>query len=105
VHVYGAIRILEGEELIATLKSLVDRYEKKSVNPVSVEKMSPEYLQRELRGIVGFEINITNIDAAYKLSQNRDLKNHTVIVNELEKTDDPASLAIADVMKANPPKH
>src|SRR4026207_836328 len=43
VHVYGKIQIIEGDELYSALKQLVDKYEKTSAYPVSIEKMSPEY--------------------------------------------------------------
>ncbi len=98
VHVYGKVRIIEGEELKASLKQLVDHYEAASENPVSIEKMTPSYLEKEIRSIVAFEMAITSIEASYKLSQNRDKKNHDNIVKELEKRNDPDSTAIANEM-------
>ena len=99
VHVYGKIRIIENEELLASLKSLVHKYEKKSAKPVSVEGMSEKYVMEQMRGIVGMEITISKIEAAYKLSQNRDEKNHANIVSELEKQGDENSVGIADQMR------
>jgi len=99
VHVYGTVKIIEGEKLIQALKHLVNRYESKSANPVSVEKMSEKFLNRELKGIIGFEIEVEEIHPAYKLSQNRDEKNHASIVSELEKRGDHNSVAIASEMK------
>lgn len=100
VHVYGKIRIIEGEELLSSLKKLVDKYETNSEHPVSVEGMSARYLEQELRGLVGFEILITEIQAAYKLSQNRDAKNKSNIIAELEKRGDLGSVEIARIMKS-----
>jgi transcriptional regulator len=99
VHVYGTIKIVEGAGLLDMLTRLVNKYEQKSENPVSVDKMSSRFLSAELKGIVGFEIKIKEIEAAYKLSQNRDDKNYTTIINELEKKGDPDSIAIAKEMK------
>lgn len=99
VHVYGKLKILSDQELLQSLKELTDTYEKQSVQPVSVEKMNPDYLKKEMLGIVGFEIEITKMEAAYKLSQNRDTQNHESIIAELEKRNDPASTAIAQEMK------
>jgi transcriptional regulator len=99
VHVYGKIKIIEGERLVNVLKNIVDKYEKGSVKPVSVEGMSEKFLTQQLKGIVGFEIEIGEIQATYKLSQNRDAKNHENIVNELEKKADPNAHAIAQEMK------
>src|SRR6188768_1938546 len=36
VHIYGKIRITEGEKMLADLKELTNKYEKASVKPVTV---------------------------------------------------------------------
>jgi transcriptional regulator len=99
VHVYGQLRIITGEELLTALKEMVDQYEKNSSNPVSVEKMSSSFLKSHIEALVGFEIEISSIEAAYKLSQNRDKKNHDEIIHQLEKQDQPESSALANQMK------
>jgi len=101
VHVYGKIEIIEGEQLYQALKHLVDKYESASARPVSVERMSPDYVRKSIQGIVGFELTISSIEAAYKLSQNRDEKNHQNIIHELEKRKDYSDLQIAAEMKKN----
>lgn len=101
VHVYGKIEIIEGEQLYQSLKRMVDKYESGSARPVSIEKMSPDYVRKSIQGIVGFQITITAIEAAYKLSQNRDQKNYKNIIHELEKREDHSSLQIAEEMKKN----
>ena len=98
VHVYGSITIIEGQDLLDSLKLLVDKYEHKSTCPVSVDNMTPEFIEREIKGIIGFKIMITDIQAAYKLSQNRDKKNYSNIINELIKTDDVNSKEVAKEM-------
>jgi transcriptional regulator len=99
VHVYGKLKILTDQELLQSLKDLTDKYEKHSEHPIAVETMNPAFVKKEMLGIVGFEIEITKLEAAYKLSQNRDAKNHEVIITELEKRQDPASTAVAREMK------
>ncbi len=100
VHVYGSIRIIEGEELLDSLKKLVNKYEKGSTDPVSVEKMNPELVHREMKGIVGFEIIINDLQAAYKLSQNRNERDYDNIIDELSKnSSDPNSIGIAEEMR------
>lgn len=101
VHVYGTIRLIEGEELFHSLAQLIDKYEKNSADPVTVEKLTPAYMQQAMKGVTGFEINITRIEATQKLSQNRDRKNYTNIIHELDKRGDHDSTAIADAMRAN----
>ena len=74
--VRGRIRLIEGDALLARMAEIVDKYEAGSEQPVSVHRMSPEYLNRQLKGITGFEIDIDSTEAAFKLSQNRDKANH-----------------------------
>jgi transcriptional regulator len=99
VHVYGRIRIIEGDVLKKQLGKLVDKYESHRPSPVSVDRMSREFVEREMKGIVGFEIAITDIQAAMKLSQNRDDKDHENIIKELERQGDINSVEIAKLMK------
>lgn len=98
VHVYGKIKIVEGEAAINSLKKLVDKYEKNSENPIRVEDLSSKTM-RQVRDIVAFEIEITAIQATKKLSQNRDDKNYENIITELEKTEGQGSISIANEMK------
>lgn len=101
VHVYGKIKIIEGEAVIESLKKLVDKYEQNSKNPVRIADLSKKTMM-QTRGIVAFEIEITKIQATRKLSQNRDEKNHQNIISELEKTEDFQAIAVANEMKNCP---
>lgn len=98
VHVYGSVKIIEGQELMDSLKKLVDKYEQNSENPVSMEKMTSKTL-KQINGIIGFSIKINEIQAAYKLSQNRGKVDYDNIINKLEKISDPNSIAVAQEMK------
>jgi transcriptional regulator len=104
VHVYGTLRTLEGDALIKSLKGLVDKYEAHSEAPVTVEGMSSGYVEKEMKGLVAFEITITRMEASYKLSQNRDPKNHERIIRELKKRGDAQSMSVAEAMERNPNK-
>jgi len=98
VHVRGKIRVLDKQELWESLKLLTDKYEASQENPVQLETLSDKTM-RQINGIIGFEMAITSIEAAYKLSQSRDDKNHEVIVDHLTKSDDSGSQAIGKKMK------
>lgn len=101
VHVYGKIKIIEGEGVIESLKKLVDKYEQNSENPIRVEDLSKKTMMQS-RGIVAFEIEITEIQATKKMSQNRDDKNYQNIISELEKVSTNQSIAVANEMKKCP---
>lgn len=97
VHIYGTIKIIEGEAVIESLKKLVDKYEQNSEKPVRVEDFSKKTMM-QTRGIVAFEIEIEEIQAQHKLSQNRDKKNYDNIISELKKTENPQATAVANEM-------
>lgn len=97
VHIYGKVRMLEGEELYALLSDLVKKHE--SITGYSMEGLPADFVEKEIKGVAGFALNVTRIDAAYKLSQNRDDESYTNIVRELEKRSDDASHEIAQEMK------
>ena len=101
VHVYGTIKIIDAEAAIEVLKKQVDKYEQKSKNPVRIEDLSKKTMMQS-SGIVAFEIEITQIQATRKMSQNRDGKNYQNIISELEKTNTNDSIAIANEMKKCP---
>ncbi|NAS11595.1 FMN-binding negative transcriptional regulator [Poritiphilus flavus] len=96
VHIYGTLRILDQEAVLESLKKLVDKYERNSDNPISVDRLSPKTM-RQIRGVVGFNIIIEEIQAAYKLSQGRE-QDHPEIIRHLEKGPEQ-SRAVAKAMK------
>lgn len=97
VHVYGTIRMLEGEELYALLSELVKKHE---VNTgYSLEGLPADFVEKEIKGVAGFMLQVTRMDAAYKLSQNRDDESYASIVHELEARGDEASSEIARQMR------
>lgn len=98
VHIYGKARIQSQGELFRSLSKLVDKHETHSAEPVSVNTIPIEVLQDNM-GLVGFEIEITEIHSARKLSQNRNDADHHRIIEELEKEMDTNARAVANEMK------
>lgn len=96
VHLRGTYRTQSQAELWEALHSMVHKYESDSEKPVSLDQMSRATLA-QIRGIVGFEIRVTRLDAAYKLSQGR-TEDHPKIIEKLKARGGSAS-AIADAME------
>ena len=99
VHVYGNVSIQTQEELIADLKTLLHVYEHHRQHPVLWATLSPELLERELKGIVGFKLIVTDIQAAYKMSQNRNDKDYANILTQLYQETSPEAHQVAQEMK------
>lgn len=97
VHVYGAIKILTEEETLASMFKLVERYESFAKEPINLSTFSKKTM-RQVKGVIGFSIEIKEIQAAYKLSQTRE-EDHNTIIKELKEIDSEQSIAIAKKMK------
>ena len=83
VHLSGRWYRQSEAELRAALGRLVDRYEADSDQPVSMDRFSGNTL-RQIRGVVGFRVEVIEVEAAFKLSQGRE-EDHSRIRSELEK--------------------
>jgi transcriptional regulator len=101
VHVYGKARLVtDAEELRLLMKDLVDQYEggTEGASRYSIETLPPEYLQSQLKGIVGFEISVDEVQASFKLSQNRDAANYDNVIVQLNKSADQGAHGVAEAM-------
>ncbi|MDR7075144.1 transcriptional regulator [Neobacillus niacini] len=99
VHVYGRANILGEEELKQDLILLLEKYEKHRKNPILWDKLSPQLLESELKGIVGFKIKVQDIQASYKLSQNRNEEDYLNIIDQLHSEENLNSQQMAEVME------
>jgi transcriptional regulator len=97
VHVYGTIKVIEGEALRAALSRLVNNYEQHLPRPVDIGELPEKQLHAEMRGIVGFQILIEDIQAAYKLSQNRDEQSYRQVAGQLEQGDETSRAVAAEM--------
>ncbi|WP_152657682.1 FMN-binding negative transcriptional regulator [Oceanobacillus sp. CFH 90083] len=99
VHMYGTPRILEKDELKESLKILSDKYEKHRDPSFSMENFTPKLLEAQLKAIVGFEVRVTEIQAAYKLSQNRNEADYKSVIKHLKEEGDFDSRQVAEQME------
>jgi transcriptional regulator len=99
IHIYGKASILKKDELIEELTGMLEKYEKNRENPVLWDKLSPELLENQLKGIVGFKIKVGEIQAAYKLSQNRNETDYMNIINKLQTEGNSNSKQMAEQME------
>jgi len=99
VHIYGKLQIINEDELLYSLNKLVDKYEANSTHPIRMQDFSDKTM-KQIKGIVGFKITISEIQAAYKLSQNRKDEDYKNIVQELESKNNSLEQETAAIMKA-----
>jgi transcriptional regulator len=100
VHVYGKPRLItEHHEAYGLLKRLIDRHEADS--HYRLETLPQDFVLKEMKGIVAFQIEVTRMEANYKLSQNRDEENYRSVVSHLEERKDELSQGVAEAMRQN----
>lgn len=95
VHIYGKAKILTKDELREDLANLLEKYEKHRENPILWETLSPEMLESQMKGVVGFKVKVKEIQAAYKLSQNRNEEDYENIIHKLKEEENPVSKQVA----------
>lgn len=98
VHVYGTPSILDEDALKADLKRLMHKYEGHKENGAVWENTSAD-TKKQINGIVGFKIKVEEVQAAYKLSQNRNEKDYKNVIDKLYEEKDPNAHKVADAMK------
>ncbi|MEY2817736.1 MAG: hypothetical protein RL275_1199 [Chloroflexota bacterium] len=97
IHVYGKVCMLEGEELRSLLSELIAKHE--TGTGYSMDGLPADFVEKEMRGVAGFALEVTRLDAASKLSQNRDDESYASIISHLEARGDDVSAEIAHEMK------
>lgn len=98
VHVYGTASIMSEQELEEDLILLLQKYEGNRKNPVLWKNLSPQ-TKKQIKGIVGFKIKLQEVQAAYKLSQNRNETDYINIIDKLQNEQNPNSKQMAELMK------
>ncbi|UYQ94000.1 FMN-binding negative transcriptional regulator [Chitinophaga horti] len=104
VHIYGQLRIQTESELRASLERLMDTYEAASRCPVHISDVDPIELQKNIKGIVGFELKVEEVQSTFKLSQNRHDADYFSVVTHLKAKGDEHSRRIAEEMENRRPQ-
>lgn len=100
VHVYGKVREVQGDELYAILSRLIEHHEAETA--YRLEGLPQDMVQKEIKGVFGFAMEVTRVDGGYKLSQGKTEEERGNIVSELEKRGDEDSRVIAqEISKQN----
>jgi len=100
VHLYGFPRLIDGgDELRDILARLIKRYETNS--DYRMESLPPDFADKQMQGVMGFQVRVTRVEASFKLSQNRDDEDYANVIQHLEERGDEQSVAIAQQMIKN----
>jgi transcriptional regulator len=98
VHARGFIRFLDEPALRDILKRTTSHFENNPHSGSNFDDLPEDYVNRLIRAIAGFEMEVTAIDHVFKLSQNRDEKSYDNIIGKLQELPGDAK-EIAELMK------
>jgi len=94
VHAKGKITFKNDQGTYEAVRAITNKYEGKG-KASSFDKLPQEYIDKMVKAIVGFSIEVESLENTFKLSQNRDNESKQNIIEELYKRGDDNSKAIA----------
>lgn len=98
VHAYGVPRIIEDSQLLyEQLKSLIETHEAQFAHPWAFD-LPQDYIEKMMRGVVGFTLEITRLEGKFKMSQNRTPAEREKVIAALQAEHQD----VADIMAKNP---
>src|SRR6185369_10015984 len=90
------------EWLLAHVRRLVDRHEAARAEPWSMDDAPRDYVETQVKAIVGLELRISRLEAKRKLTQNRSGEDFTGTIAGLSEGA-PGARAVADEMRREVP--
>ncbi|MEQ1635412.1 MAG: FMN-binding negative transcriptional regulator [Methylococcales bacterium] len=98
IHIKGKPLLIENESQLETLVEQLTSIHEANLPTPWKPNLIGERRSKLLNMIVGFEIEITDIQAKFKLSQNRPLEDQLRIINELSQSNHQIETAVAKLM-------
>lgn len=99
VHAYGPLKVIDDVAWIrAQLERLSARHETGRPHPWKIEDAPADYIERQLRAIVGIEIPISRFAGKWKVSQNQPEVNRAGVVQGLRAQGSDVAHAMADAV-------
>ncbi|GAC1521334.1 MAG: FMN-binding negative transcriptional regulator [Vulcanimicrobiaceae bacterium] len=99
VHAYGTGRTFDDpERLHALVSALTDRHEAPRNQRWRVTDAPASYVDGQLRGIVGIEIDISRMIGKWKISQNRSKADRDGAIDDLARSERAAARDLAAIM-------
>lgn len=94
VQAKGKIKFYNSERTKEIIHDITKRFEP-AESAAAFNKLPGEYVERLLKAIIGFTIEISSIENVFKLSQNHTLQTRKNIIEKLSELNEPGANAIA----------
>jgi transcriptional regulator len=85
VQARGILRFVDEASLIEILRHTTAHFENNPHSPSLFHHLPDAYIQRLVKAIAGFEIEVTALEHVFKLSQNSDKESYHHIIRQLQK--------------------
>ncbi len=99
VHASGILRLLDDDGLYNLLKTLTNYFEGSPHTSASFENLSEDYVRTHMKAVVAFEIEVTNLQHVFKLSQNKTEYEKDNIKQHLSKGSQDAQVVATSMEK------
>ncbi len=97
VHAYGTLRLINDEELHKSLSDLVKTNEGEGGH--DIHSYPDDHVRKLMKGVIGFEITVDELQAKYKLSQNKNEDDRQGVYKGLSEREDEQSQQVLEEMK------
>jgi transcriptional regulator len=103
VHAYGRLVVHDDAAWTHDLVTrLTNEMEAPAAAPWSIDDAPTDYIERNVKAIVGIELQISRIEAKWKLSQNQPEREAAGVLDGLASTDEPGAQRVAAMMRESP---
>lgn len=100
VHVKGIVRFLDDDALIDALRTITLYFEDHDQRSATIyDNLPADYTRRLMKAIVAFEIEVTEIDTVFKLSQDRDQASFRNIIKKLREQGEDGQVIATEMEK------
>ncbi|MET3520580.1 FMN-binding negative transcriptional regulator [Mesorhizobium abyssinicae] len=99
VHAYGPIEFFDdADRLLDVVTRLTTLHEGGRASPWAVSDAPPDFIQAQLKGIIGLRMPITRLEGKRKMSQNRNAADRAGVLAGLAASDRPSDREVAPLI-------
>ena len=99
VHAAGRLSACDAAYV---LDALTGAFERERTDPWRLDRIEPDYYEKQLRGIVAFEMKVERLVCSAKLSQNRSATDRARVIAALARSPHPSDRECAQAMQDAP---
>ncbi|MBZ9706333.1 FMN-binding negative transcriptional regulator [Mesorhizobium sp. ESP7-2] len=99
VHAYGPVEFFDdADRLLEVVTRLTNLHEGARAAPWAVSDAPPDFIQSQLRGIVGLRMPVVRLEGKRKMSQNRNAADRAGVVAGLAASERPSDREVSSLI-------